>query len=153
MKLIPVKADQAPVLGCRVLESFMFIQSKWQSRVELCSPDSLPGLIPGPEAHTCLHAVQVLVCMRRTAHWTWTWVCLSYPPKNWKVCVIPLKYIHIFHSKLSFSPHLFSEALSMQYSYLKQTLAYVQWISKYIFCFYAFILTALTTGKYIYMYM
>ena len=106
MKLIPVKADQAPVLGCRVLERFMFIQSKQQSRLELCSPDSLPGLIPGPEGHTCLHAVQVLVCMRRTAHWTWTWVCLSYPLQNWKVYAIPLKYIHLFHSKLFFSPFI-----------------------------------------------
>lgn len=36
------------------------------------------GSFQGPRSSLCLHTVQVLVCMRRTAHWTWTWACHSF---------------------------------------------------------------------------
>lgn len=70
------------LLGRRVLESFMFVQSKWQRRVELCSPDSLARAHSRAWGLHCLHPVQVLLCMRRTARWTWTGFASATPQKT-----------------------------------------------------------------------
>lgn len=63
MKLLPTEADQAPLLGRRVLESFRFVQSKWQRRVELCCPDSLARAHSRAWGPHCLHPAQVLLCV------------------------------------------------------------------------------------------